>query len=100
MYKLIQTFVAFYIQILVYHNDLFLYTGHIDSYTKYIGWRECIQYADDCTIYHNSKIKNINKCSNEIKTVKVWSKDAKLVFNPNKTKAQLSPTRQFQQIKY
>ena len=29
---------------------------------------ECIQHADDSTIYHSCKIKNINKCSNEIES--------------------------------
>ena len=51
---------------------------------------ECIQYADDSTIYRSCKIKNINKCSNERETdlnaAEVWSKDTNLVFNMNKTK--------------
>ena len=29
---------------------------------------ECIQHADDSTIYRSCKIKNINKCSNEIES--------------------------------
>ena len=51
---------------------------------------ECIQYTDDSTIHYSCKIKNINKCSNEIESdleaVEVWSKGANLVFNPSKTK--------------
>ena len=62
---------------------------------------ECIQYADDSTIYRNCKRKNINKCSNEIESelnpVEVWSKDRKLVFNPNKTKVMVISSRQMAQ---
>ena len=62
---------------------------------------ECIQYADDSTIYRSCKIKNINKCSNEIEsdlnTVDIWSKDKNLVFNPNKTKVMLISSRQMAQ---
>ena len=62
---------------------------------------ECIKYADDSTIYCSCKIKNINKCSNEIESdlnvVEVWSKDTNLVFNPNKTKAMVISSRQMAQ---
>ena len=62
---------------------------------------ECIQYADDSTIYHSCKIRNINKCSNEIENdlnaVKVWLKDTKLVFNPNKTKVMVTSSQQMAQ---
>ena len=53
---------------------------------------------DDSTIYRNCKIKNINKCSNEIESdlneVEVWSKDTNLVFNSNKTKVMVISSRQ------
>ena len=62
---------------------------------------KCIQYADDSTIYRSCKIKNINKCSNEIESdmnaVEVWSKDKNLVFNPNKTKVMVMPSRKMAQ---
>ena len=52
-------------------------------------------------IYHNCKIKNINKCSNEIESdlnaVEVWSKDTNLVFDPNKTKVMAISSRQMAQ---
>ena len=51
---------------------------------------ECIQYADDSTIYRSCKIKNISNCLDEIESdlnaVEVWSKDTNLIFNLNKTK--------------
>ena len=51
---------------------------------------ECIQYADNSAIYLSCKMKNINKCLNEIErdlnAVEVWLKNMNLVFNPNKTK--------------
>ena len=62
---------------------------------------ECIQYADDSTIYRHCRIKNINKCSNEIESeldaVEVWSKDTNLDFDPNKTKVIVISSRQMAQ---
>ena len=62
---------------------------------------ECIQYADDSTIYRHCKIKNINKCSNEIESeldaVEVWSKDTNLDFDPNKAKVIVISSRQMAQ---
>ena len=62
---------------------------------------ECIQYADDSTIYRSCEIKNINKCSNEIESdlnaVEVWSKDTNLVFNPHKKEAMVISSRQMVQ---
>ena len=62
---------------------------------------ECIQYADDATIYRRRNIKNINKSSNEIESelnaVEVWSKETNLVFNLNKTKAMVISSRQMAQ---
>ena len=62
---------------------------------------ECIQYADDSAIHSSCKIKNINKCSNEIESdlnaVEVWLKDTILVFSPNKTKVIVISSRQMAQ---
>ena len=62
---------------------------------------ECIQYADDSTIYRHCKIKNINKCSNEIESeldaVEVWSKDTNLDFDPNKAKVIVISSQQMAQ---
>ena len=62
---------------------------------------ECIQYADDSTIYCSCKIKNIDKRSNQIerdlKAIEVWSKGMNLVFNPNKTKLMILSSRQMAQ---
>ena len=62
---------------------------------------ECIQYADDSTINRHCRIKNINKCSNEIESeldaVEVWSKDTNLDFDPNKTKVIVISSRQMAQ---
>ena len=49
---------------------------------------KCIQYTDDFTIYRSCKIKDIDKCSNEIEgdlnAVEVWSKDTNLILTPGK----------------
>ena len=62
---------------------------------------ECIQYANDSTIHRICKIKNINKCSNELESelnaVEVWSKDTDLVFNTNKTKIMVISSQQMGQ---
>ena len=50
-------------------------------------WSEsqCIQYADDSTIYKSCKAKEVAKCSseleNELKLLEQWSKNTNLVFN-------------------
>ena len=70
-------------------------------YENLLDGNEYIQYTDDSKIYHNCKIKNINKCSNEIESelnaVEVWSKDTNLVFNPNNTKVIVISSRQMAQ---
>ena len=94
----------------ILYMDPFLCVGDIKNM---LDGNECILYVDDSTIYRSCKIKNINKCSNEIESelnaVETWSKDTILVFNRNKTKVmviiittdgEISPTRQFQQSKY
>ena len=73
----------------------------VDDMKSILNGSEFIQYADDSTIYRSCKIKNINKCSNEIESdlnaVEVWSKDTNLVFSPNKTKAMLISSQQMAQ---
>ena len=58
-----------------------------------LNGNECIQYADNSTIYCSYKIKNIDKRSNDVesdlKAIEVWSKGTNLVFNPNKTKVMI-----------
>ena len=78
-----------------------------------LGGSECVQYADNSLVFRSCKIKNINKCSNEIENelnaVEVWSKEMNQVFNPNKTKGNghiimtdgaITPNRLLQQSKY
>ena len=69
---------------------LILFNLCIADMKNILDGSECIQYADDSTIYQSCKIKNINKYSKKIErdlnAVEVWSKDRNLVFNPNKTK--------------
>ena len=62
---------------------------------------KCIQYADDSTIYCSCKIKNIDKCPNEIEsdlnTDEVKSKDRNLIFNPSKKNVMLISSGQMAQ---
>ena len=66
-----------------------------------LNGNKCIQYAGDSTIYCSCKIKNINKCWNEIENdlsaVEVWSKDTNLIFNTSKTKVMVISSRQMAQ---
>ena len=68
----------------------FLFNLCVANMKHILNDSECIQYADDSTIYCSYKIKNIDKRSNQIesdlKAIEVWSKGMNLVFNPNKTK--------------
>ena len=58
---------------------------------------QCIQYADDSTIYKSCKAKEVTKCSseleNELKLLEQWSKNTNLVFNCKATKSMLFSTR-------
>ena len=78
-----------------------LFNLYVGDMKNILNGGECIQYADDSTIYRSCTIKNINKCSNEIesdlKTVELWSKDTNLVFNPNKAKVMVILSRQMAQ---
>ena len=78
-----------------------LFNLYVTDIKSILNGSECIQYADESTVDHSCKIKNINKCSNKIKSdlsaVEVWSKDANLVFNPNKTKVMVISSQQMVQ---
>ena len=62
---------------------------------------QCIQYADDSTIYRSCKANELTKCSseleNELKLLEQWSKNTNLVFNCKKTKSTLFLTRKMSQ---
>ena len=59
---------------------------------------ECIQYADNSTIYCSCKIKDRPKCTKDIEKelnkAASYLKDTKLVFNPSKTKVMIISPRQ------
>ena len=51
---------------------------------------ECLQFADDTSLYRHCKVKNITPTpkllESDIENLKTWSKDTNLVFNEDKTK--------------
>ena len=53
--------------------------------TNILSESQCIQYADDSTIYKSCKAKEVTKCSseleNELKLLEQWPKNTNLVFN-------------------
>ena len=62
---------------------------------------DSLQYADDSTLYKNSKPENLKKCTEELgsnlETVSLWSSNNSLVFSDDKTKLILfSPTQLIQ----
>ena len=69
--------------------------------TNNLSESQCIQYADDSTIYKSCKAKEVTKCSseleNELKLLEQWSKNTNLVFNCKKTKSMLFSTRKMSQ---
>ena len=69
--------------------------------TNILSESQCIQYADDSTIYGSCKAKEVTKCSseleNELKLLEQWSKNTNLVFNCKKTKSMLFSTRKMSQ---
>ena len=63
---------------------------------------ECLQSADDTTLYHYCKFKDIiienaKLLGANINSLESWSKKSNLVFNTDKTKAILSSTRKMSQ---
>ena len=51
---------------------------------------QCIQYADDSTIYKSCKANEVTECSseleNDLKLLEQWSKNTNFVYNCKKTK--------------
>ena len=69
--------------------------------TNILSESQCIQYADDSTIYRSCKAKEVTKYSivleNQLKLLEQWSKNTNLVFNCKKTKSMLFSTRKMSQ---
>ena len=69
--------------------------------TNNLSESQCIQYADDSTIYKSCNANKVRKCSseleNELKLLEQWSKNTNLVFNCKKTKSMLFSTRKVSQ---
>ena len=59
---------------------------------------ECVQYADDTSMYRHTKPKLFEQCLNQINSdvaaIQNWSKESNLIFNDTKTKSMLFATRQ------
>ena len=59
---------------------------------------ECVQYADDTSIYRHSTPKQFQNCLNQmnfdINAIQTWSKESNLIFNDKKTKSMLFTTKQ------
>ena len=64
--------------------------------TNILSESQCIQYADDSTIYRSCKAKEVTKYSivleNQLKLLEQWSKNTNLVFNCKMTKSMLFST--------
>ena len=62
---------------------------------------ECVQYADDTSIYRHSTPKEFENCLNQmnsdINAIQKWSKESNLIFNDKKTKSMLFSTRRMSQ---
>ena len=60
--------------------------------------RECLQFADDTTLYRHCKVKGVTENAKlleaNINSLELWSKKSNLIFNIDKTKTILSSTRQ------
>ena len=69
--------------------------------TNILSESQCIQYADDSTIYRSWKEKEVTKYSseleNELKLLEQWSKNTNFIFNSKKTKSMLVSTRKMSQ---
>jgi len=59
---------------------------------------ECIQYADDSTLYRSCKLKDKNTCvkqlEEDITSLSKWSGKNNLIFNSNKTKFMIFSSQQ------
>ena len=78
-----------------------LFNLHVADMANNLSESQCIQYADDSTIYKSCKANEVTKCSseleNELKLLEQWSKNTNLVFNCKKTKSMLFSTRKMSQ---
>ena len=78
-----------------------LFNLYVADMTNNLLESQCIQYADDSTIYKSCKANEVTKCSseleNELKLLEQWSKNTNLVFNCKKTKSMLFSTRKVSQ---
>ena len=58
----------------------------------------CIQYADDSTLYRsckiNKKLKSIKELEKDLNSIAKWSVETNLVFNIGKTKFMLIASNQ------
>ena len=76
-----------------------LFNLYVADMTNNLLESQCIQYADDSTIYKSCKANEVTKCSseleNELKLLEQWSKNTifNTVFNCKKTKSMLFLTR-------
>jgi len=59
---------------------------------------ECIQYADDTSLYRHTKPRQLAECADQmnsdIKNIQRWSESQNLLFNAKKTKTMLFATQQ------
>jgi len=59
---------------------------------------ECIQYADDTSLYRHTKPRHLADCADkindDIQNLQQWSKSQNLLFNTKKTKSMLFSTQQ------
>ena len=80
-----------------------LFNLYVADMTNNLLESQCIQYADDSTIYKSCKANEVTKCSseleNELKLLEQWSKNTifNTVFNCKKTKSMLFLTRKMSQ---
>ena len=70
-----------------------LFNLHVADMANNLSESQCIQYADDSTIYRSCEAKEVTKCfselENELKLLEQWSKNTNLVFNCKMTKSML-----------
>ena len=59
---------------------------------------ECIQYADDTSLYRHTKPRELAECvvkvNEDVKNIQTWSESQNLLFNAKKTKTMLFATQQ------
>ena len=67
-----------------------LFNLRVADRTNNLSEIQCIQYADDSTIYKSCKANEVTECSseleNDLKLLEQWSKNTNFVYNCKKTK--------------